>query len=137
MKYFTISELTKSDTAKQFNIDNTPSPVVVDNLEKLINNCLDPIRAEWGSPIIVTSGYRCRDLNTKVKGAFNSHHMFGFAADIKAGNQEDNKKLFDLIRKMQKEGRLQFTQLIDEYNYTWIHISYWENNLINKIIHTK
>ena len=43
----------------------------------------------------------------------------GEAADITAGSREENKKLFELIRD-----NLPFDQLIDESNYSWVHVSY-------------
>ena len=45
---------------------------------------LDPIREAWGKPIIVSSGYRCKELNALVGGVKNSHHLLGCAADITA-----------------------------------------------------
>lgn len=69
MKYFTISELTRSDKARELHIDNTPfSYEVVANLENLIENILDPIREAWGKPLHVNSGYRCPALNKAVGG---------------------------------------------------------------------
>lgn len=135
MKYFTISELTKSNTAIIHHIDNSPSKTVVDNLEVLVNNCLDPIRERWGKPIRVTSGYRCPALNKKVNGSKTSHHLSGCAADITTGNKRDNKKLFELIEEMHRNEDIEFTQLIDENNYLWIHISYRKDNLKNQILH--
>lgn len=137
MKYFTISELCKSSLAESRNIDNHPTPSAVDNIEILINKCLDPIREEWGKPIYVNSGYRCEELNKLVKGAPTSHHLYGFAADITTRSFYENRKLFNLILKMKREGKIQFTQLIDESNYSWIHISYWNANLKNQVLHLK
>lgn len=74
--YFTISELCKSDTAKQLRIDNTPSEKIKGNLTKLIE-FLNPLREAWGSPIKVTSGYRCPKLNRAVGGSTTSAHLKG------------------------------------------------------------
>lgn len=130
LKYFTISELTKSSVADAHHINNQPSPEVVDNLERLITYCLDPIREAWGKPIYVNSGYRCEELNNKVKGAKNSQHLLGKAADITTKSVENNKKLFELI---QSSG-VDFDQLIDENNYGWIHVSY---NNRKQVLHLK
>lgn len=137
MKYFSISELCKSTTAEAYHIDNAPGPQVVDNLEDLVNLCLDPIREAWGKPLKVNSGYRCKELNDRVKGSKTSHHLTGCAADITTGTKTNNKKLFNMIAGMQKNGIVQFTQLIDEYGYQWIHVSYVKNNLKNQILHLK
>ena len=137
MKYFTISELCKSTTADAFHINNQPTPDIVDNLEILINECLDKIREAFGNPIYVNSGYRCKELNNMVKGSKTSHHLYGKAADITLKSKKLNKELFNLIQDMIKSGTLKCTQLIDEYNYQWIHISYDKDNLKCQILHLK
>lgn len=122
MKYFTFDELTKSATAKRKGIDNTPNEAVRANLEALVDNILDPLREAYGKPIIVTSGYRCERLNKAVGGASTSQHVKGEAADIRTVSDKpaDNKKLFDLIVSL----GLPFDQLINEFSYDWIHVSY-------------
>lgn len=120
MKYFTINELCKSETASKHKIDNTPSAEIIANLTALANNVLDPLREAWGRPIVVTSGYRCEALNKVVGGVPTSQHKQGKAADISTGSIEDNKKLFNLAIKL----KLPFDQIIDEYGYRWVHISY-------------
>ena len=122
MKYFTIAELTKSLTAIRRNIDNTPSEEIRRSLTALVDNILDPLREAYGKPIIVTSGYRCDKLNKAVKGAASSQHVKGEAADIRTlqDTPAENKKLFDLIIQL----KLPFDQLINEYNYDWVHVSF-------------
>jgi len=68
----------------------------------LITNILDPLRESWGNPIIVSSGYRCQELNKAVGGAKTSQHLLGQASDIhtKSNTREENKKLFDLIKSL-------------------------------------
>lgn len=125
-KYFSIAELTKSSTAIKKKINNTPTKEVENNLNQLIDNILDPLREAWGQPIIVGSGYRCEALNKAVGGAAHSQHKLGQAADIhtKSDSAKDNKKLFELIKQL----KLPFDQLINEYNYNWIHVSYSPRN---------
>ncbi len=122
MKYFSISELCHSDTARRHNISNTPSLQVCRNLTLLTDNLLDPLREQFGQPVIVTSGYRCQKLNSLVGGSSTSQHMTGQAADITARNKQDNRRLFDLLKQMD------FDQLIWEQgnkNFPdWIHVSY-------------
>ena len=120
MKYFTISELCKSTTADAFHINNQPTPDIVDNLEILINECLDKIREAFGNPIYVNSGYRCKELNDRVKGSKTSHHLYGKAADITLKSKKLNKVLFNLIQDMIKSGTLKCTQLIDGYTFRMI-----------------
>ena len=122
MKYFTIREMKKSDRATKAGIVNEPSIQEVKNLTALIENVLDPLREAYGRPIIVTSGYRCEQLNKLVGGSASSQHKKGEAADIKTieDTPEENRKLYDLIIKL----KLPFDQLINEYGYDWVHVSY-------------
>jgi uncharacterized protein YcbK (DUF882 family) len=120
MKYFTIKELSNSSTAVQKKIDNTPNSEVVNNLEKLVEYILDPLREKYGKPIHVNGAYRCPALNKAVGGSKTSQHMLGLAADITAGSATKNKILFNLVQEL----NLPFDQLIDEKNFRWVHISY-------------
>ena len=133
MKNFTIKELTTSSTATRLKIDNTPTEEVVNNLESLVNNILDKIREAYGKPITVNSGYRCPKLNTAIGGSKTSQHITGKAADITVGNRQANRSLFQFIQKLD----LPFDQLIDEYNYKWVHISYDPNRNRKQILHLK
>lgn len=126
MKYFTLKELTRSVTAKNKGIDNTPGEVEKNNLIALVENVLDPLREAWGQPIIITSGYRCPALNRAVGGAAASQHVKGEAADIRTVSDtvEDNKALYELIKIL----NLPIDQCINEYGYDWIHVSYSPRN---------
>lgn len=122
MRYFSIEELTHSDTAKRLGIDNTPSAEAVKNLTELVENVLDPLRAAYGKPIHVNSGYRCPALNRAVGGVATSEHLTGKAADITGtpNTKAENRRLFNLIREL----RLPYRQLIDEKGFSWVHVSH-------------
>ena len=127
MKYFTITELTKSATARRLGIDNTADASIRANLTALVENVLDPLRARWGMPIIVTSGYRSTALNKAVGGAANSQHTKGMAADIRtvSDSRADNMRL---LRCLLNSG-IVFDQVICEYpdaqgRPDWIHVSF-------------
>lgn len=126
MKYFTIKELTKSDTALRHGISNVPNKQQENNLRKLVETVLDPLREKYGKPIIVTSGFRSEKLNLILGGAKTSQHQTGEAVDIRSveDTPEENKKIFDLIKELD----LPFDQLINEYNYDWIHVSCSDKN---------
>lgn len=128
-KNFTVNELTYSDTAARLGIDNTPDADSLENLQFLVDNVLQPLRDMYGRPIVVNSGYRCPELNKAVGGAKNSQHMTGQAADITGGSKSENKHLFNLVLDSD------FDQLIDEKNYSWIHISYNKNRNRHQILH--
>ena len=123
MKYFTLYELCKSDTAKKQNIDNFPTWEVVDNLKRIVEEILDPLREWYKKPINVNSGYRSQKLNKAVGGVNNSFHLNGCGIDIDTNSTEENKKLFEYIKN-----NLPFTELGWEGNGSWIHVGYNGNN---------
>ena len=84
----------------------------------------------YGKPIYVNSGYRSEALNKAVGGSKTSQHVLGMAADIDTRTREGNIELFDLIAK-----NLSFDQLIDEKDYSWIHVSFDPKRLRNQILH--
>jgi len=127
-EHFTLEELTKSSIADKYKINNTPNATMINELRRLCNDILEPIRQRYGKPIIVTSGYRCPLLNKKVGGAKNSDHRYGSATDLRA-KDGNNKELWDIIIQMIKEEKITCRQLINEYNLSWIHIS--QNNRYN------
>lgn len=130
MKWFTLNELTHSDTAKAKGIDNTPNDTEKKNLENLVKYVLDPLRDMYGKPIYVNSGYRSEALNKAIGGSNTSQHRLGMAADIDTHTREGNIELFNLIAK-----NLSFDQLIDEKDYSWIHVSFDPKRLRNQILH--
>ena len=119
MKYFSISEMLKSDTAIKQRLWNGAPKEAEENLRALVDEVLDPLREAYGRPIRVNSGYRCPRLNALVGGTPNSQHMRGEAADIQpvVGNEGD---LDELARILIANGK--FDQLI--LYPTFIHVSY-------------
>lgn len=135
MIYFTIEELIKSSTARRKGIPNLPNGEQKENLIALVDNVLDPLRKLWGKPIIVTSGFRCAKLNRAVGGVSKSQHTKGQAADIRTVENTTmaNKQLFDVAMR----SGLPFDQLIDEYGYNWIHISFNTKGNRKQVLHLK
>ena len=121
MKYFSIGEMIRSDTAKRLGIDNTPSDKIKNNLTLFINTILDPIREDWGSPIIVSSGYRCPELNKAVGGVKTSGHLYGFCADLQV--KGDLRKFSNFVIEWMKEHQMKWDQIIWEKSggVTWLH----------------
>lgn len=120
MKYFTFTEFERSATATRYAIDNTLPDKLKGNVAALVDNVLDPLREAWGAPLTVTSGYRCPQLNKLVGGVATSQHTKGEAADITTGNKANNRRLFQKLIDM----GLPFDQLIDEHNFSWVHVSH-------------
>lgn len=126
-KYFTLKELVKSDTAEAKKIDNTPTWEVVENLLSLCEHILDPIRAAWGKPLKINSGFRCQELNNVIGGASpTSVHRYGMAADvwpIGYGNKFD--EFVNFVITYLKINNIKFDQLLVEKNSSgqvWLHI---------------
>lgn len=127
---FTLEEMLRSTVADEHKIfeQYNPPNEVIEHLEELCKNVLQPVREELGFSLTITSGYRCQKVNTLAKGAVNSDHLYGFAADIIC---QDNAKLFEALKKYK------FKQLINEYNLQWVHVSYDKNNLKGEILYIK
>ena len=123
-KFFTRAEIIKSMTAYKNKIDNTPKDeTIYNNIDSLID-FLDKVRYAWGNAIIVTSGYRCPELNEIVGGVKTSGHQYGYAVDLIPAN---NKKIefFEFFKNYLEENKLDFDELILESNGNsiWIHFS--------------
>ena len=125
---FSLLELTKSQTAERKGIDNTPSPEHQENLKKLCENVLQPVRDHFEQVVSVSSGYRSPELCTAIGSKTTSQHARGEAADFEIFGVS-NKELADYI-----DSELHYDQLILEYwkesdpNSGWVHCSYSESN---------
>ena len=130
---FSLDELTRSTTATRLCIDNTPYLRVIDSLQALVDNVLQPMRDRLGA-VSVSSGYRSPALNKAIGGSATSDHCFGYAADIQI-NGLDNRELAGWIK-----GGSSFTQLILEFyedgkpSSGWVHISYNPTDLKNECL---
>ena len=128
MKHFNLSEFFRSSTAAKSSIKNEPSPderaTIVRNINLLVDNVLDPVRDKFGIPVIITSGYRCPQVNRLVGGVDNSQHMSGCAADF---------HVMGFTPSMMHEvflyifNTLEYDQLIYYRSKNFIHVSYVEN----------
>lgn len=135
-KNFTLEEMCYSSTANARDLQNYPDLKAQENLKKLCNEILQPIRNKFGKPIYINSAYRNPQLNRLVGGSQSSQHITGCAADIDCS---ENKKLWDMIVKMINVGEITVGQLIwekgDSNAPDWIHISlpYTKVNQIIKL----
>ena len=89
---------------------------------------LEPVRARYGAPIKVTSGYRCKQLNAAIGGAANSQHCLGQAVDVMGQSPLDTVLIYVYLRCTN------FDQLILEQkgNVTWVHVSCKPNKVANR-----
>ena len=124
---FTYEELRRSDVAERRGINNSPRAKeeekrVIENLKALCMEVLQPLRDFLGKPVVISSGYRCAELNKAVGGVRNSQHMKGEAADIHVENTEHLLKIMHFIMD-----ETDFDQVIWERNRAgtqWVHVSY-------------
>ncbi|MHC1775003.1 MAG: D-Ala-D-Ala carboxypeptidase family metallohydrolase [Lentimicrobium sp.] len=114
-----MNELLLTNHRKFDDEQYNPPPAIIENLRALCVNILQPLRDATGAPVNLNSGYRCPSLNTAIKGSKNSQHVTGHAADI-VDHNNGNEFLFKKI----KELNLPFDQLINEFDFRWIHVSF-------------
>lgn len=128
MKYFSIAEFLNSDAADKYQVSNMPADeellAVLNNINALVNNVLDPLRARIGRPVIITSGYRSQRVNELVGGSKTSQHLSGKAADIHV--QGYTPQQMDIVYQT-IQMYFDFDQLIFYPSKNIIHISWNED----------
>ena len=119
-KNFVLSEITHSNTAKRLGIDNDPTKKHLQNMQRIVDILLQPLRDALG-PIRISSGYRNPSLNRAIGGSRSSQHCKGQALDIQFWEmgQMNNKVIYDFIL----DSNMEFDQMINEFDFAWIHIS--------------
>lgn len=117
-EHFTLEEFTISQEAVRSGLRNAPDVAQTEALCLLCENVLEPLRARIKRPIVVSSGFRSKSVNTRIGGSATSQHCKGEAADILVPGM-DTADVVDLIRAM----RLPFDQVIDEFA-RWVHVSH-------------
>jgi uncharacterized protein YcbK (DUF882 family) len=122
---FTLAEMTASQVASRNGLNNNPTAGQIENLKKLCESILQPIRNHYDAPVIVSSGFRSPELCIRIGSSIDSQHAKGQAADIQVVGI-DNKSLAKYIKE-----NLDFDQLILEYykeeegpHSGWVHVSY-------------
>lgn len=135
--HFALREFTESATAMKHGIDNRPTPEVVENLKRLCEHTLEPLREKLGLPIIITSGFRTKALNDIiVHAARKSQHMSGQAADfyvvsgskiqvsgdLKLKTSSHRELLIKAFKLIIEDEGIDFDQLIIYPSF--IHVSY-------------
>lgn len=123
---FALSEFTKSQTASRRLIDNTPGRQEVDALRLLCVKVLEPVRAHFERPVVISSGYRSPALNRAIGGSRTSQHCKGEAADFEIPG------ISNVVVARWMHAYLNYDQLILEFytpgqpNSGWVHVSYRE-----------
>ena len=119
-KNFTRAEIEHSNTAKRLGIKNEMSEKHLKNMQVLLDKLIQPMRDAIG-PIRISSGYRSPQLNQAIGGSTRSQHSKGQALDVQfwSGGKMNNKIIYDWIL----ESGIEFDQMINEFDFAWIHIS--------------
>jgi len=112
----TIPNLLHSNTAQSRKIDNVPKGAHVQNMNRLIDNIIEPVRKQFKT-VRINSGYRSKRLNSAIGGATHSQHCKGQAVDIHIDGKTP-KEVAQWIAN-----NLPFDVLINEYD-RWVHVSY-------------
>jgi zinc D-Ala-D-Ala carboxypeptidase len=115
--HFTYEEMIASQTAARMGIDNRPDAAALKNLKRLCQ-VLERVRSGLGGkPLVVSSGYRCKALNTAIKGSSTSYHMKGLAVDFIVPSFGTPLQTARAIAAMDLEP----DQIIHEY-LRWVHL---------------
>lgn len=118
-EHFTLAEMTRSNTAVRKGIPNVPNGDATRALTLLCEKVLEPVRAHFGKPVAVTSGYRSPRLNVAIGGSATSQHCKGEAADFTVQGESN----LDVCRWLQ--ANLNYDQLIYEFGEAgWVHCSF-------------
>lgn len=119
-EHFSLSEFEHSVTAIRCNIDNSVPSELIPLLRNLCERVLEPLRQHVGEPVIISSGYRCAELNRRVGGTKGSQHLTGEAADICVNNTPKLRQWY-----LWMADNLPYDQLILEKKgkKCWIHVS--------------
>ena len=131
-EHISYEEATKSQTATRLGIDNTPNELQLSLMKSVASACFEPIREWYRKPIIISSFYRSEALNKAIGGVATSQHCLGKAIDIDTGSRLENEKIFEWAKL-----NLKYDQLINEYDFSWVHISFDLGNNRNETLMIK
>ena len=119
-KNFVLSEITRSNTATRLGISNEPEKKHLEGLQRIITSLIQPMRDALG-PIRISSGYRSPSLNRAIGGSSKSQHCKGEALDLQFWKDGEmcNKEVYKWVL----DSDIEFDQMINEFDFAWIHIS--------------
>ena len=135
-KNFKLEEFERSMTATRMGIDNKAGSGEIKSLTDLCYEVLEPVRAKFGKPIMISSGYRSEALCEPIGSKKTSQHTKGQAVDFEIMGIH-NLKVAHWIKE-----NCDFDQLILEYfnrkekNAGWVHVSYNEKGNNRKAVLT-
>jgi hypothetical protein len=116
-EHFTFDELTSSETAERNGWDNTPNETELANLKRLALFLEEIKAALGGKPIMVSSGFRGKQVNDAVGSRDSSQHRTGCAVDFRVPQLTPD----EVVRTIIASG-LPYDQVIREFD-RWTHLS--------------
>ena len=141
--HFTLEEMTVTNKKLGYldrQRQTQPDVLVVENLTRVCQ-WLEMMRKEYNeryggeAPVIVTSGYRCKELNRLVGGCPTSNHLTGCAADIQVSGKEQLLRYVVILLDLSDTHHQDFDELImerDSKGY-WLHFAVRPKNNREKI----
>ena len=135
-KHFKLAEFTKSQIAARHGLKNLPGAGEVKNLENVCYEILEPVRAKFEKPVLITSGFRSLEVNRILGSSDGSQHCKGQAVDFEIGGIPNIKVAYWI------QANCDFDQLILEYYQPdvdqsgWVHVSYNEKGANRKKVLT-
>lgn len=132
--HFTLENFTRSYTSSKFAIDNFPPVEAISNMQCLCQHVLEPLRDWYGQPVLIGSGFRCRELNKRLGGAPDSQHLTGEAADLCIpypflpvdDYARQLRRLYDYVLYHMTFDRLIWEQQTSR-SIPWLHVSFRRN----------
>ena len=115
--HFTLEEMVQSQEGVRRGIDNTPSDSILQNLRSACQQA-EAVRQILGGAMLISSGYRCPELNKLIGGAPTSAHLQGWAMDFICPSFGTP---LDICLKI-ADASIKMDQCIQEG--TWVHISF-------------
>jgi hypothetical protein len=116
-EHFTLDELTASEAAERNGWDNTPNEQELDNLKRLAAFLEEVKTALGGRPVMVSSGFRCKQVNDSVGSKDTSQHRIGCAVDFRVPQLTPDEVVKTIIAS-----GLPYDQVIREFD-RWTHLS--------------
>ncbi len=129
---FTLEELCHSNTAEVRGIQNIPNSEQENNLKVLAIRLLQPLRERYGKPMVISSGFRCQEVNKLAGGVATSQHTQGKAADVSVN---DPRNLLSILLA----SGLDFDQAIlyDDGKNLFLHVSYNSGKNRKQVLYSK
>jgi hypothetical protein len=115
--HFTLEELTASEAAERNGWDNTPNEAELENLKRLAAFLEEVKTALGGRPVMVSSGYRGKQVNDAVGSKDTSQHRVGCAVDFRVPQLTPDQVVQAIIAS-----GLPYDQVIREFD-RWTHLS--------------